>query len=65
MNFIDRKVSVNRAIAMLAKSGIQVDDVEAAIIIDFLYFISKNRNKPEEGKNAESLKRNRTLEKMP
>lgn len=63
MNFIDRKISVNRAIAMLAKSGIEVDDGEAAIILDFLYLISKNRNKPEEAKNAGTLKGNRTSEK--
>lgn len=63
MNFIDRRISVNRAIAMLAKNGIEVDDCEAAVILDFLYLISKNRNKPEEGKSAETLKRNRTLEK--
>lgn len=62
INFIDRKVSVNRAIAMLAKNGIKVDDGEAAVILDFLYLISKNRNKPEEAKNAGALKRNRTLE---
>lgn len=63
MNFINRKISVNQAIVILAKSGIEVDDGEAAVILDFLYLISENRNKPEEGKNAETLKRNRTLEK--
>ena len=63
MNFIDRKVSVNRAIGMLAKSGIEVDDGEAAVILDFLYLMSKNRNKSEEVKNAQTLKRNRTSEK--
>lgn len=63
MNFIDRKVSVNQAIAALAKNGIAVDDGEAAVILDFLYLISKNRNKPEEAKDAGTLKRNRTLEK--
>ena len=63
MNFIDRRISVNQAIAMLAKNGIEVDDGEAAVILDFLYLISKNRNRPEGEKNAETLKRNRTLEK--
>lgn len=63
MNFIDRRISVNRAVAMLAKNGIEVDDGEAAVILDFLYLISKNRNKPEEAKDAGTLKRNRTLEK--
>lgn len=63
MNFINKKISVNQTIVILAKRGIEVDDGEAAVILDFLYLISKNRNKPEEGKNAETLKRNRTLEK--
>ncbi|WP_296142616.1 PTS sugar transporter subunit IIBC [uncultured Flavobacterium sp.] len=63
MNFIDRRISVNRAIAVLAKNGIEVDDGEAAVILDFLYLISQNRKKPQEAKNAGTLKRNRTLEK--
>ncbi|RZJ71552.1 MAG: PTS sugar transporter subunit IIBC [Flavobacterium sp.] len=63
MNFIDRRISVNRAIAMLAKNGMEVNDGEAAIILDFLYLISINRKKPEEAKNTGTLKRNRTLQK--
>lgn len=63
MNFTERKVSINRAIAMLAKSGIEVDDGEAALILDFLYLMSKNRNTSEEVKNDETLKGNRTSEK--
>lgn len=63
MNFIARKISVNQVITILAKSGIEVDDGEAAVILDFLYLISKNRNNPEEGNNPETLKRNRTLKK--
>ncbi|WP_332453181.1 PTS sugar transporter subunit IIBC [Chryseobacterium aquaticum] len=63
MNFIDRRISVSRAIAVLARSGIEVNDGEAAVVLDFLYLISTNHNKPEEAKNAETLTRNRTLEK--
>jgi len=63
MNFIERKVSVNRAIAVLAKNSIRVDDGEAAIILDFLYLMSKNRNTLEGVKNDETLKGNRTSEK--
>jgi len=37
-------VSVKQAIAILAKSGIEVDDNEAAVIIDFLYLMAKIRN---------------------
>lgn len=63
MNFIDKKVSIKRAITTLAKNNIEVDDDEATVILDFLYLISKNYNKPEEDKNAETLRRNRTSEK--
>ncbi|MBD1434617.1 PTS sugar transporter subunit IIBC [Sphingobacterium sp. DN00404] len=65
MSFIDKKVSDKRAIVILAKSGIQVSEEEANIILDFLYLVAKNYNKPEEDKEAESLRRNRTLEKRP
>lgn len=45
MDFIDRKVSDSKAIALLAKNGIEVDDEEAAIILSFLYFIAKIHNR--------------------
>lgn len=45
MKFIDRKVSIKRAIAILAKKGIQVDNDEATVILDFLYLMSKNYKK--------------------
>lgn len=60
MNFIDKKVSVQRAITILAQNGIQVDDEETAVILDFLYLMAKNYKNNEEKKNAESLKRKRT-----
>ncbi len=63
MNFIDKKVSIKQAITTLAKNEIEVDDNEATVILDFLYLMSKNYNKPEEEKKAETLKRNRTSEK--
>lgn len=62
MNFIDRKVSVNKAIAILAKNGIQVADEEATVILDLLYLIAKNYKRPQE-KNAETPRRNRTSQK--
>lgn len=65
MNFIDKKVSDKRAIAILAKNDIQVNEEEANIILDFLYIVAKNYNKPEKAQEAESLMRNRTLEKRP
>jgi hypothetical protein len=42
MNFIDKKVSVKKAIAILARNGIQVNEEEAVSIIDFLYLMAKN-----------------------
>ncbi len=63
MNFIDKKVSITGVIAILAKEGIQVDDDEAAIILDFLYLMSKNLEKNEEDKNVKSPRRIRTLKK--
>lgn len=51
MNFIERKISVKRAISVLAKNGIEVDDSEASIILDFLYLIAKNYRKKEEVEN--------------
>lgn len=45
MNFTDKKVSVRRAITILAKNGIEVDDDEANVIVDFLYLMAKNHTK--------------------
>ncbi len=56
MNFIERKISVKRAILILAKSGIEVDDSEASIILDFLYLIAKNYSKNEEAENTHNPK---------
>lgn len=50
MNFTDKKVSIRRAIAILAKNGIEVDDDEATVIVDFLYHMAKNHKKDEKEK---------------
>ncbi|MCQ9634206.1 PTS sugar transporter subunit IIBC [Chryseobacterium sp. WG23] len=50
MNFIDKNVSVEQAIIILAKTGIQVNEKEAKIILELLYLVSKNYNKPKEKK---------------
>lgn len=65
MNFIDKKVSVGGAIAILAKNGIEVDDEEAAVILDFLYLMAKNSKIPGKGQFFETPGRNRTSEKVP
>lgn len=64
MNFIDKKVSVKKAITILAKEDVQATDEEAVVILDFLYLMAKNHKKSEEEKDIETLRRNRTLEKM-
>ncbi|MCI3938587.1 PTS sugar transporter subunit IIBC [Chryseobacterium aahli] len=50
MNFIDRNVSVEQAIIILAKNGVQVNEKEAKIILELLYLVSKSYNKPKEKK---------------
>lgn len=52
MNFIDKNVSVKQAIIILAKNGIQINENEATIILELLYLVSKNYNKPKEEKNT-------------
>lgn len=41
MNFIDRNISVEQAIIILAKNGAQVNKEEAKNILELLYLISK------------------------
>ena len=53
MNFIDKKVSVQQTIETLAHQGIHVDDEEAAVILDFLYLISKNHKEPKKVETSE------------
>lgn len=53
MNFIDKNVSVEQAIILLAKNGIQVSEKEAKIILELLYLVSKNYDKPKKKKILE------------
>lgn len=48
MNFIERKVSIKRAISILAKNGIEVDDKEVSVIVDFLYLMARNYSRKTE-----------------
>jgi hypothetical protein len=50
MNFIDRNVSVEQAIIILAKNGVQVNEKEAKDILELLYLVAKNYNKSKERK---------------
>lgn len=53
MNFIDKRVSTKQAIEILAQNGIQVDDDEAAVIVDFLYLMSKNQKERKKAETSE------------
>lgn len=55
MNYIDKRVSVKRAISMLAKNGIQVDEKEASIILDFLYLMAKTYSQVDGCQNDRNL----------
>ncbi|MBZ4035343.1 PTS sugar transporter subunit IIBC [Flavobacterium sp. 17A] len=50
MNFIEKNVSVEEAVIILSQNGIQVDEKEAKIILELLYLVSKNYDKPKEKK---------------
>ena len=41
-NFKDKRVSVKKAISILEKNNISVDEEEAKIILDFLYLMAKS-----------------------
>lgn len=41
-----KNISIKRVIALLAKSGIHIDENEATVILEFLNLISKNYHKP-------------------
>ena len=50
MNFIDKKVSTKQVMEILAHHGIQVDNDEAAVILDFLYLMSKSHKESKKMK---------------
>lgn len=64
MNFIEKRVSVKRAIGILSRNGIKVDENEAATILDFLYLMAKTFNKDNDQKNHH-LNEKSNNEKMP
>lgn len=56
MGFIERKISVKRAISILAKNGIEVDEREADVILDFLYLMARNHRENEIVENTHNPK---------
>lgn len=63
MNYLEKRISINKAISILAKNGIHVNEEETATILDFLYLMAKYYSFYPGSPDAESLRRNRTLEK--
>ena len=59
-NFRVRNISLKRAVEILAKNNIEVNDCETTIILDFLYHIAQNHNKCEAFNKIETLMGNRT-----
>ena len=59
-NFTVRNISSKRAVQILAKNNIEINDSEAAIILDFLYHMAQNHNKHEAHKKINILMGNRT-----
>lgn len=45
MNFIDRNISVEKAVIILSKNGIKVNEKQAEIILELLYLLSKSYDK--------------------
>lgn len=64
MNFIYKKVSTKQTIDILAQHDIHVNDDEAAVVLDFLYLMSKNYRETQEDEKVRTLTVNRTSEKM-
>jgi hypothetical protein len=64
-NFTDRRVSVNRAITILAKNGVQVDENEATVILNFLYHIAKTYGKLNVDQKQDDLKWASNHKKVP
>ncbi|SEA14232.1 hypothetical protein SAMN05192529_10914 [Arachidicoccus rhizosphaerae] len=60
-SFIDRKISLKRAISILAKNNIEVNDNEAGIILDFLYLVARNGNQQKIHKKQADLKEKSNL----
>jgi len=63
MNFIERKISAKKAISILAKYGIKVEDYEADIILDFLYLMAKNYRKSDRVNKDRNPKEKSNLQK--
>lgn len=64
MNFRERKVSINRTISILAKNKVEVNEDEAAIILDFLCHIATVFHKHDSVKICSNLKKTSKRRKL-
>ncbi len=53
---MERRVSIRRAVEILAKNGISVDYNEASVILDFLYLLAKNFHGQDGNQNILNVK---------
>lgn len=64
-SFKERKVSIKKAICILAQNNINIDDDEATVILNFLYVIAKSTPVHKVIPDLNHLKRNSNSEKTP
>ena len=57
----EKKISLYKAIVILAKNNIQVIEDEAATILNFLYHVAKTYSNT---KTTDTLRKHRTLKKL-
>jgi hypothetical protein len=43
--FINRRITIDQAIKILRRNGIQANEDQASLILDFLYLIAKTKSK--------------------
>jgi|GEM_PF-1043665 len=46
--FTNRRVSIGQAVSILTRNGIQIDEEQAKIVLDFLYLIAKTIPKDQQ-----------------
>jgi len=60
-----KRVSLNRAIWLLAKNNIEVDENECVLMLNFLYHIATSYKNSVMINKKQTLTKHRTTEKLP
>lgn len=55
-DFSNRAVTVNQAVRVLKRNGIEADETQAGIILDFLYLLAKRFRRLEDPEIVKDLK---------